>query len=189
MIKHFFIFKSLLLIILCNNGFSQVYIGAYLKDANYMQYNKNKVIGSSLDYNLELKYQFKNMNISIDYGNANRLNMYDNNIIETEKNRFALMLNYLPIKENQKFGIGLGFGYFLRMPYKKTSLSLIDNYYNTGICSNVNLNFFTKNGYISLGMRYDLDLNNSKNINGLKSNDYGFYIGITQNLTSLFKKK
>lgn len=170
-----------------NSVMSQLYVGANIGNEHYSQTNSVFQHYSSIFEAIELKYQIKKINLCIDYNNISRVNNLDNDILETQNNRFSFIVNYLQIQETQRFNLSTGFGIFARLPYQSYSKMNINygKYFNVGLTANIAVNFFIKSGnYFSLGYRFSKEFYNSQNNNSLMTNDYGFYFGISTN----FKK-
>ncbi len=162
---------------------AQLFLGADMTQANFKQVNTRVYEYSAYDLGLGLKYQVKKINISVEWNRISRIN----NSIDTESDRISLTVNYLLNKEDKKLVPSVGFGYFFRKPYQLSS-SNIDMYYNSGLVSNVSLNFPSKFGYTTIGLKNNIDLFNSLKNNDLKLMDFGFFISANLNIFSIFSK-
>lgn len=169
---------------------AQFYISAGTKLSNVYASDEFISTYSTPDYAIGAKYQINKINISFDYSMPERLSSVDNETIKTKNNKFTLMLNSLPILSEQKFSTGLGIGYYLRLPYEiESSDTEFDKFYNGGLASQLSMNYFFKNAYVSFGLKVDTDLHNSLNNENLNLKNFGFFMGISANPFKAFKKE
>lgn len=186
-----FTFSLFFILIAANSLMAQLYIGFNIGNEHYGHTNSIFQHNSSFWGTAEIKYQIKRLNLCFDYNNVARINEFSNEYLETQNNRFSIGVNFLSVQEAQKFCPSVGFGFFARSPYKSTSKLNINygNYINAGLVANIAINFFSKTGsYFSFGYRLGSEFYNSNKNNSLKTNDNGFYFGMSLNLKNLLVK-
>lgn len=163
-------------------SYSQIYFGAEIAQISFKQ-KEDKVYGlSNVDYSLDLKYQWKKINVSGNWSMLSRIN----NGQQIQSNQFSILARCFPIQEDKIFVPHIGLGTFVRIPYDLPSG--IEKFYNMGIVSDVGINFMQKIGYLTIGAKHHIDLFNSQNKDEYKLIDYGFYLGATLHLNKVFKK-